>query len=88
MHDLRNCRFIFTEDTPLKERLMLELILLSYKDITWTHRQNKEPYLKEVKQTTMYRLWIVNSKIYSSVDDYPPYSYLPLLDYKEIIEKY
>ena len=35
MHDLTNCRFILDDDVTLKDIQMLELILLSYKDIKW-----------------------------------------------------
>ena len=88
MHDLTNCRFILDDDVTLKDIQMLELILLSYKDIKWVCEKSKvQLSILELNRNSKY-FWVCCSNIYKSDTNYIPYEYLPLLDYKEIIKQY
>lgn len=88
MHDLTNCRFILDDNSTLKDRQMLELILLSYKDIKWVSEKDKVQLSISVLSRNSKYFWVCKSNIYKSNTDYTPYEYLPLLDYKEILKKY
>lgn len=88
MHDLTNCRFILSDNITLKELQILELILLSYKDIKWICEKDKRQLSIQSLKTNSKYIWVCCSNIYKSDTDYTPYEYLPLLDYKEIIKQY
>lgn len=88
MHNLQNCRFIFDDNADPLDKLKLELVLLASKDITWVSSKTKRTLADLKINSNSKYFWVKDSKIYKSDRDYEPFSYLPLLNYKEIIEKY
>lgn len=83
---LSNCRFIFTQETPLVHKRKLELILLHYNK-GWGSNLSKTTIATESITESIY-FWVVDGVIWQSNLPYTKFDYLPILDLKEVLEKY